>query len=1049
MPSVTHASAPACQNRTDQETSSSTRPGPVSVCDICNREFSTFAGMRLHQQKAHKALYNASVETSRNNIKKARWDPEETRLMAIHEARLTRIGTRFMNQALAEKIPDRTIESIKGQRKTQAYRELVRSLLEAPDPATSQPPAPDPPPDPDEPAPSQPTPPADLPDWRADIIRNLAVLRTELEVEDHGQAWRTDIIIDTINILNHDDANDTSAYPRVKEALDRHAEAIRPTTRMRRPRRDSPRPPPATRKEKRKREYALIQQMYDKDQKRCADTILNGHWKYETLTSPPRVTIEAQEDYWGRLFTRQSPPDQRPINPARPPQWEMMRPITKEELKTVLGSMDSESAAGPEGISVRMLKSWPITSLTATLNLWLLTTSVPSVMKHARTTLIPKTPEAATADKFRPITVSSTVVRAFTKTMARRAARLCPLHPAQRAFIAADGAAENVTLLQCLIRDAHMALKPLAIAWLDMAKAFDSVSHQTITRAAERAGLPPPAVDLVADLYRDATTEVRRGAHIRTTRGVRQGDPWSPWLFNAVIDEAITPSIDEASPDDDIPPVLAFADDLVVLARTPQMLQHRITTITDHLAAAGLGVNAAKCCTSITRVDGRNKRRYADTNTIMSVNHEPLPNIGPTGETKYLGLKFTASGLVTDAGHKISEHLDQLKHAPLKPHQRMALLRTNVIPGALHALVLGVHRRASLRRWDQNIRAAVRAWLHLPKDTPSAFIHAHPTDGGLGVPELAVTVPLLRTDRLERLKASTLEPIRALTTRAAFRDLTNKARPTLRDGRAMLSKQAIRENHRRELLKTVDGAGLQQAPNHAASSQWVVAPRPPMPGSAFIGALKVRGGLHLTGQRAARTRGGGRVTCDAGCSRPETMGHISQTCPRTHDTRVARHDRVLTQVDGYLRDRGATTIREPTIRTRAGVRRPDLLVSTDTMAAVIDAQVVADNADLEVADQRKKDYYNTDEIRTDASTRLGTRHPIQFGSITLNWRGCWSRASVEILTKLGLKTPQLANISLRTIEGTNNIMRHFKRTTSRQTRTRPSRRTRTVTGVPP
>ena len=213
-----------------------------------------------------------------------------------------------------------------------------------------------------------------------------------------------------------------------------------------------------------------------------------------------------------------------------------------------------------------------------------------------------------------------------------------------------------------------------------------------------------------------------------------------------------------------------------------------------------------------------------------------------------------------------------------------------------------------------------------------------------------------------------------------------KSRPVSRDAKTINTNKEIRELHRRELLATIDGAGLREAPNHPESSGWVVAPSPPMRASAYIGAMKDRASAHLTGQRAARTRGRGPKTCDAGCNRPETLGHISQTCPRTHEARTARHDQVLTQVDGYLCDRGVNTIREPTIRTTAGVRRPDLLVAVPGLTVVLDAQVVADNANLEEAHQKKVKYYNTQELAEAAQAKLGVSDPVQFSSITLNWR---------------------------------------------------------------
>ena len=703
----------------------------------------------------------------------------------------------------------------------------------------------------------------------------------------------------------------------------------------------------------------MIQAAYRHDRKRCVQTILNGHWKYNVMTAKPKVSKEAQERFWGALFSRESPDDQRPVVPVRAPQWDVVLPITEAEVSKSVKEMSLSRSAGPDGITTRLLRSCPARLLAQIYNLWLLTGTIPAPLKHARTTLIPKTPDADDPAKFRPITVASTMVRAFTKIMARRATESCPLRPEQRAFIRADGTAENTTLLEAVIRTSALQRQPLAVAWLDVAKAFDSVSHHTITRCAERAGLPPPALVVVRNLYQDATTELRRGCHVMTTRGVRQGDPWSPWLFNAVIDEATTPTI-EAAVDSDVPPVMAFADDLVVLARTPLMLESRLNDVATDLEASGLNIHPAKCQTSIVKIDGKRKIRYTDAHTRILVKGQPLPNLGAEGTIKYLGIEFSANGIKRNTGVKIERHLAELKKAPLKPHQRMSILRDHVVPGAQHTLVLGDMRRATLRRLDQTVLSAIRGFLHLPKDTPSAFIHAHPTDGGLGIPELRHLIPLRRTERLEALRKSEYQPIRDLTKGEAFELMMKRTRPSRVAGdHALDSGVRIREEHRRQLLSKIDGTGLKEAPNHPPSHRWITAPNPPMPGAAYIGAIKIRGNLAATGQRAARSRRGLRQQlCDAGCGRRETLGHISQTCTRTHLNRTARHDRALSQLEGYLRDAEATTIKEPAIPTPAGLRKPDLLVATTTKSAVIDVQVVSDNADLSQAHVRKVTYYD-------------------------------------------------------------------------------------------
>ena len=261
----------------------------------------------------------------------------------------------------------------------------------------------------------------------------------------------------------------------------------------------------------------------------------------------------------------------------------MLDPITVEEVGDCLRGMKAGSAAGPDKLTVRQLRSWPRSTLARMLNLWLYTSHVPEALKHARTTLIPKAPDASTPDKFRPITVSSVRVRLFSKILARRASKLCPLNPVQRAFLPADGTAENAWLLDAIMRESQHERQPLAIAWIDVAKAFDSVSHESISRAAARAGMPPPVVDVIRGMYTGSTTEIRRGCVIRTTRGVRQGDPLSPH-FNSVVDEAVCALGVEP---DGKPTVLAFADDLVVLARTPAMLQYKLKVLTDTLSQRG------------------------------------------------------------------------------------------------------------------------------------------------------------------------------------------------------------------------------------------------------------------------------------------------------------------------------------------------------------------------------------------------------------------------------------------------------------------------------
>ncbi|MGL4478402.1 MAG: reverse transcriptase domain-containing protein [Aeromonas veronii] len=74
---------------------------------------------------------------------------------------------------------------------------------------------------------------------------------------------------------------------------------------------------------------------------------------------------------------------------------------------------------------------------------------------------------------------------------------MCPIHPRQRGFRPTPGCAENVEVLRGLIRHCKEERSPLAVAFIDFAQAFDSVSHEHILLALRQIKVEPHMVDLV------------------------------------------------------------------------------------------------------------------------------------------------------------------------------------------------------------------------------------------------------------------------------------------------------------------------------------------------------------------------------------------------------------------------------------------------------------------------------------------------------------------------------------------------------------------------
>ena len=113
----------------------------------------------------------------------------------------------------------------------------------------------------------------------------------------------------------------------------------------------------------------------------------------------------------------------------------------------------------------------------------------------------------------------------------------------QKGFVPVDGCFQNVKILQEVIKQQRKRRREYNLVFIDLAKAFDTVSHLSIEKGLRRKGIPEQVRSTVLEMYRHATTEVTVGG--RTTRkiqinaGVTQGCPLSPLLFNLILDELL------------------------------------------------------------------------------------------------------------------------------------------------------------------------------------------------------------------------------------------------------------------------------------------------------------------------------------------------------------------------------------------------------------------------------------------------------------------------------------------------------------------------------
>ena len=994
------------------------------TCPECLRAFKSKAGLALHRRRAHPVGYHAEIVKAVKAKSKV-WSSEELRVISLYEAELlldpsnSAASGNGLNVQLSRRIQETSgevlsAEQIKNLRRKPEYKELVTrqkiGLERADEDKITT---------------------SNTPNLNDVQMSRIATLVRSMEQGLGREPSSLEGVVpgvwtgQNLEFVDHEYSRFEQRYPAPGFKVQR----------------TPPKFLPARRRARRKALFARVQNLYKSSRPRCAKSVLSGQWSDD---QSDKVPPEELHRFWRDIFERPSAVDQRQVEPKRDVQWSLLDPIEVEEVRRCLLGIDGQTAAGPDGRKLSDIKKIPVTELSLLFNKWLYAGVLPTALWEGRTTLIPKEPGTDDPAKFRPIGVSSLLVRIYHRTLARRLDEVCPPSSRQKGFRPGDGIAENTVLLKEILRRTtdQRSLAHLYLVFLDVKKAFDSVSHQSLSLALRRAGVPANLLNYVSGLYDNGWTRTLSGgklsSKVKPNQGVRQGDPLSSFIFNAVIDWAMEEINHDIGYDfdGDLVPYFAFADDLVILAQSKMGLAEQVSRVVRSLRSSGLEVNSKKCSTMTVVRDGKRKQWAVDKEAYLTINEGLVPALSIEDAYRYLGLQVKASGTVAAVDRRLDEHLENISRAPLKPQQRLWILRTNVYPAMTHQLVLADVTKRLLRNLDVKLRRSVRNWLRLPADTPLGFFHADVKDGGLGLPALRYDIPERITRRMTKLQLSK-DPVvaRVATSPGHTERLAKWSEPTYLQDKPMSAGKDLRRMSWAELLHgSVDGRGLRDHSCVPYVHSWVTDGSGLSSGHLYNAAVAVRGNLLPTRHRGSRgkSRDQQRRTCDAcGPSQLETLSHISQVCPRTWGARIKRHNRLLAQLVRMLERRGYTTLAEPKFSSKRGNFKPDVLVWNVGQAAVIDVTVTTDNLPKpDSAHHAKVEKYSVvEEISEFVRKQVGVE-PL-YTALSINWRGALAPQSAADLRALGLTKRDLRLLSLITVEQTALIHRHFHQSTYR------------------
>ncbi|GBN07188.1 Retrovirus-related Pol polyprotein from type-1 retrotransposable element R2 [Araneus ventricosus] len=246
-----------------------------------------------------------------------------------------------------------------------------------------------------------------------------------------------------------------------------------------------------------------------------------------------------------------------------------------------------------------------------------------------------------------------------------------------------------------------------------------------------RSGAGLTFTELIRDIYANSSTKILSDGglsrDIPVQSGVKQGCPISGLLFNLCID----PIIRGVQSNNTSHRILAFADDLCLLANSAEELQLSLSFVNAGLKRLGLSLNLAKSVA--LQVSG--KQPVGVRNSHLFIDNNMIRNIAEGEFHKFLG-KPVGFNPCPDYKHlsELAEIATLILESSLAPWQRIAELKTFFFPALQFPMRNSQFDKTKWAEIDILIRPEIKNTLGLPERACNDYLYASMKVGAIGIP---------------------------------------------------------------------------------------------------------------------------------------------------------------------------------------------------------------------------------------------------------------------------------------------------------------------------
>jgi hypothetical protein len=172
------------------------------------------------------------------------------------------------------------------------------------------------------------------------------------------------------------------------------------------------------------------------------------------------------------------------------------------------------------------------------------------------------------------------------------------LEDSQMGFRANRSTIDNLFIAGQIIEKCHEFSIELHIAFIDYTQAFQTVFRDKIFKCLNKYEVPSKSMKLVAKTLKNREDRVKINQtyteKFEISTGIKQGDPLSAALFSMVIDDIIKHLELRGNISTRLKQCLAYADDILFIARTQQTLTDTFGKLKGISSQYGLIVNQSK-----------------------------------------------------------------------------------------------------------------------------------------------------------------------------------------------------------------------------------------------------------------------------------------------------------------------------------------------------------------------------------------------------------------------------------------------------------------------